>query len=631
MSLRFLQPAIDRGLFSYLDLHFATFLLDKEPIKPIDDTLLTLICWLSYRTRQGNVCVDLNEFNQQQMFGNSAQEQLIAEQIWQHLPHVDIAYCLHLLETLTFVSDGMPPAPLVLNDERLYLQRMWWDEMILADYFFKQSQHCYVFNDVEKETINRLFQRYFTASNTTETDWQQVAVAVAMLHRVAIISGGPGTGKTTTIAKLLAILLDVYRLQNPDKPLRIALAAPTGKAAARLTESLGKAVQHLPLTDEIKAILPQEAFTLHRLLGVKANSQSFRHNADNPLLFDLVIIDEASMLDISMMARVIEALSPQTRLILLGDHEQLSSVEAGAILGELCAFGRQGYSQACCDEIASLTNCRLTADPAATSLSDILCFLRKSYRFNAESGIGLLAQAINQQEMKSVNKIIQSDFTDLTVEFVTSQDYEAVLNRCTKQYHDYFKHLKQFTVEQILEQLLEFQLLAVVRKGDFGVEGLNKHIEKRLIKQGLIESLPGALWFAGQPIMIRQNHYELGLYNGDVGVILTEPQSGRLRAYFRLANGQITSFSPTRLPQYDTAFAITVHQSQGSEFSRVLLILPEQSTALLTKELIYTAITRAKDQLILVTHQHAFEQAIQTVTKRISGLRQQLNKRFTVS
>lgn len=627
MHEKWLKTLLEKRILTFLDVHFAQFLLTKSGEKSPNPLLFFLICWLSARTRQGNVCVDLRDFTLHSFLNEYPQESELMIEISVQLGEIDTEQCIALLKIGAFVGDAFTPAPLILNGHLLYLQRMWHDEQILADYFFTQSKRSLSFSDANKAQIKSLLAQYFSAPKTDEIDWQQVAVVIALFHQFAIISGGPGTGKTTTIAKLLCILSHYYQT-HLQKPLRIALAAPTGKAAARLSESLESALQQFPLDDETRAHLPKEAATLHRLLGVKAGSQSFRYHKNNLLPVDLLIIDEASMLDISMMARVIDALSPTTRLILLGDHQQLSSVEAGSILGELCRFADYGYSQICCDVLTELLDYHVPASANALPLSDAICLLRKSYRFNAKSGIGLLAQAVNQQDLQSVNKILQSDFPDLDIDFTAAHQCDPIITRCVAFYRDYLQQLAHLSVDAALEKLTDFQLIAVVRKGKFGVEALNKKIEKKLKQLGLIHFNADSRWFAGQPIIIRQNHYELNLFNGDVGMVLPEKETGRLRVYFKQINGEIKSIAPSRLPEHEMAFAITVHQSQGSEFSTVFLVLPDKPTALLTKELIYTAITRAKKNVILSAERTLLMNAINIKTKRVSGLEQQLLTRF---
>jgi exodeoxyribonuclease V alpha subunit len=450
------------------------------------------------------------------------------------------------------------------------------------------------------------------------TDWQKVAAAVALTRRISVISGGPGTGKTTTVAKLLAALIQL----SGEQKCRIRLAAPTGKAAARLTESLGGALQKLPLTGEQLALFPNEASTLHRLLGAQPGSQRLRYHAGNPLHLDVLVVDEASMIDLTMMARLIDALPAHARVIFLGDRDQLASVEAGAVLGDICTYASLGYTAERAEELSRLTGCSLASEnhSLAGALRDSLCLLQKSYRFGSDSGIGQLASAVNRGDRQMTCAVFDGQFTDIEKKSLqTGEEYQAMLDDALQGYQHFLTGVQQqCTPAQALAAFGEYQLLCALREGPFGVSGLNDRFEQLLGQKRKIHRTPHSRWYEGRPVMIARNDSALGLFNGDIGIALDRGLG--LRVWFQMPDGSVKSVQPSRLPEHETAWAMTVHKSQGSEFNHAALILPTQLSPVITRELIYTAITRARQRLSLYADERVLLQAIATRTERRSGL-----------
>lgn len=433
-----------------------------------------------------------------------------------------------------------------------------------------------------------------------------------------MISGGPGTGKTTTVAKLLAALIQL----SGEQRCRIRLAAPTGKAAARLTESLGGAMQQLPLTQEQLALFPGEASTLHRLLGAQPGSQRLRYHAGNPLHLDVLVVDEASMIDLTMMSRLIDALPPHARVVFLGDRDQLASVEAGAVLGDICTYASYGYTAARAQELARLTGCSLEPDhtPIAGALRDSLCLLQKSYRFGSDSGIGQLAAAVNRGDRHATRTVFDGTFTDIEKKSLQSgEEYQAMLEEALQGYQHFLSCVQQRSQPgQVIAAFGEYQLLCALREGPFGVTGLNDRLEQLLMQKRKINRQLHSRWYEGRPVMISRNDSALGLFNGDIGIALD--RGNGLRVWFQLPDGSVKSVQPSRLPEHETAWAMTVHKSQGSEFNHAALILPTQLSPVVTRELVYTAITRARQRLSLYADERVLSQAIATRTERRSGL-----------
>ncbi|MGF1726063.1 exodeoxyribonuclease V subunit alpha [Photobacterium nomapromontoriensis] len=462
-------------------------------------------------------------------------------------------------------------------------------------------------------------------------NWQKVAAAMALTRQFSVISGGPGTGKTTTVAKLLAALVmqaDHLSRGDDDAIPTIKLVAPTGKAAARLTESIGSAIQSLPVSPEVRERIPTQSSTLHRLLGSVPNQVDFRHHKDNPLHVDVLVVDEASMVDLSMMARLLDALPSHAKLILLGDRDQLASVEAGAVLGDICAFSYQGYSSQQAQVLSQLTGFQLVGnannDVAMSPVADSLCMLRKSYRFHAESGIGQLAKAINNGNPHQVDTVCQHGYQDIKHYGLSTDSYQQMITMTVMFYRNYLEAIEQKqSPKTVLDAFASVRLLCALREGDFGVAGLNHRIERELVKAGKISQTDDT-WYVGRPVMITRNDHGLGLYNGDIGIAMMDetanPAQPHLRVFFDMPDGTIRSVLPSRLPDHETVYAMTIHKSQGSEFADTVMVLPTDFTPILTRELIYTGVTRAKTRLYLFAQPAVIKRAVQLRTERASGL-----------
>ncbi|MEW5288446.1 exodeoxyribonuclease V subunit alpha [Erwinia papayae] len=602
-----LAEACEQRLFRPLDVQFARLIAgDDRP------ALMLAAACVSVGAGEGHVCLPLAQFTGQLLFAGRHPE--LARQIWQEAGEPDWQSLLSAEEA---VGDGSSATPLVLWQQRLYLHRMWQSEGEVARFFVNDASPVIA----QPEQLRAILDRHFGCERD---DWQKIAAAVAITRQIAVISGGPGTGKTTTVAKLLASLLALSGAN-----LRIRLAAPTGKAAARLTESLGKALQNLDVSETVKQDFPTEATTLHRLLGAIPGSQRMRYHAGNPLHLDLLVVDEASMVDLPMMASLIAALPPQARVIFLGDRDQLASVEAGAILGDICRCAEAGYSEARAKELSSLTGCEVVGhdDGGAVSVRDSICLLRKSYRFDRSSGIGQLALAVNAGDTRRADEVFAAGFDDIArFSMHSSEDYQQLLNSCLTGYQDYLLLLKaEAAPEAVIAAFGRFRLLCALREGPFGVTGLNERIETFLAQHRLIHRAPGVSgkWYPGRPVMISRNDSVLGLFNGDIGIAMND-EEGRLKVFFPLPDGTIKAVQPGRLPPHETAFAMTVHKSQGSEFEHTLLVLPGQFAPVLTRELIYTAITRARLKLTLFAEMAVFSNAVKIRTLRRSGLVERL-------
>jgi exodeoxyribonuclease V alpha subunit len=491
-------------------------------------------------------------------------------------------------------------APLILDGERLYLARYHAYEVRLAQRLLALAAERPVVDEARlSESLQRLF-----AFNRQSPDWQRLAAAQAVRRQLAVISGGPGTGKTTTVVRLLAALLE----QSPA--LAIGLAAPTGKAAARMAEAIRDAKAELPVSEAFKAALPETARTLHRLLGSRGDSPAVRHHAGNPLPLDVLVVDEASMIDLALMAKLVEALPPGARLILLGDKDQLAAVEAGTVFAELCE-GR-GFDAAAAAELQRLTGQPVPVQAPTSRLGDAVVLLSHSHRFAGDSGIGELARRVNAGDARGTLALLAEDRPDLVWNAHPAQN--GLLERLDSGYAGYLEAVRAAEPKIAFEAFAAFRVLTAQREGSWGVAGINEAFEARIRRRF---SFGNARWYPGRAVMVRQNDYALGLFNGDIGLCLNSAQG--LRVFFESDEGY-RSFVPTRLPSHDSAFAMTVHKSQGSEFAEVLLVLPEQPSPLLTRSLLYTGITRAKRRVELWSLAARLQEAVITRAERAGGL-----------
>jgi len=661
--LNVLHSWVKADWIRWLDVEFAEFLYQEAQAatQDVSPLLLLAAALCSHQNGHGHLCLDLELCLQ-----SPDKALLLPPEHSTHTPAITPAALLRqisaeqwisaLRQDLLCATDTETAAthakttPLVLDHSRLYLRRFWQYEQQIKHSLQQKLQTAV---DVDEQRLALMLNSLFPASAHSTTagspDWQKIACALSARRAFSIITGGPGTGKTTTVVKLLSLLQSLHSAGE----LRIKLAAPTGKAAARLSASISAQLTSPNLVSAQQAnsaSIPSEVTTLHRLLGPQRHSRFFKHNAANPLPADVVVIDEASMVDVEMMAQLLEALPAQARLILLGDKDQLASVEAGAVLGSLCARANNAHylpaTKAWVQRVSAQHMPAYLQDDSGHPLDQAITMLRYSHRFGAVPGIGALAQAVNRgADISEIETLFAGQHTELRWLKTSAQNSSAVEKMICDADTGFGCYLLRVArcpsenatpedwdswADEVLTAHSSFQILAALREGESGVEELNHYIKHILVKQRLldVELTDTDDWYVGRPVMITRNNYTLGLMNGDIGITLpypnpAAPQGFSLRVAFRdTANPrQIRWILPTRLQTIETIFAMTVHKSQGSEFTHTALLLPAHKSAVLTRELVYTGITRASRQFTLIcADASVLQHAVQTRVFRAGGL-----------
>ncbi|MBC7945552.1 MAG: exodeoxyribonuclease V subunit alpha [Burkholderiales bacterium] len=534
--------------------------------------------------------------------------------------------------------------PLVLDHGGLlYLYRYWDYERRLAARLLAFDCAAQVGSDgARAELLRQLFgeapaalgERNDAPASSAHADQQRSAAATALTRRLCIISGGPGTGKTTTVVKFLAVALSLA----PE--LRIALAAPTGKAAARMQESIRRQLADLRVADDVKCRLPSEAFTVHRLLGYRPGKVQFRHHRERPLNFDVVVVDEASMLDLALAAKLLDALPEHGRLILLGDKDQLASVETGAVFAEICAAREpNGASDTHAPEPLEASSKQTIDSPTRDhGLAGSVIRLTHSYRFSAAGGIGKLARCVNDGDAGAALAYLAASPAGLRWEEAVPKA-SALARTLIEGYQAYIDAIRDAirgdairgdaAPAAVLAAFERYRVLCAVREGEQGAVELNACIGEHF-RAVLAQDRRASEWFPGRPVLVTRNDYVVKVFNGDVGVALPAP-GGELLVHFPTSDRDTRTVAPARLPDCETAFAMTIHKAQGSEFDDIDIVLPIRDNRgdnrLLTRELLYTALTRARSQVRLWAPAEVVKAAIERRTRRYSGLALRLGNR----
>lgn len=586
-----LREFSELGLLSWGDVHTAVqvcFLYD-EPDQRVQLALALAVRALT----AGSICLDLADVTRTAM---DVEEQAVTvpAEAWPEPSAWRAA--LEASPAVSVGADAPTGRPLRLVGDRLYLERYWQEETAVATEL--RARRTASPPEVDTAALGVGLDRVF---GPRDDRWQRQAAAVAVLSRVAVIAGGPGTGKTSTIARIIAAL----HLAHPGQQLRLALAAPTGKAAARMDEAIAEWLRRLPADAGPAEDL--RATTLHRLLGWRPESRNrFVHDRSRPLPHDVVIVDEASMVSVTMMSRLLAALRPQARLVLVGDPHQLAPVEAGAVLADIAEADQPPAPE-------------LSAALAALQLPESGPVVRLRTNFRFTGAIDRLAGAVLAGDEESALAIATAGAAE--VQLADSYTETDLVDQVVSAGLDVLGAARSGAAVAALAAMDTHRLLCAHRSGPHGVSWWSRQVEAWLAVADDGLRLAGE-WYPGRPLLVTSNSPELGLYNGDTGVVVGEPD-GRLRAFFSRGGG-IWSVSPYLLEAVQTVHAMTVHKAQGSQFRRVTLVLPPPDSPLLTRELLYTAVTRASERVTLIGSADSLRAAVRQRARRASGLRERL-------
>lgn len=600
VMVKIIQEIAPEGLDAF-DRELVEFVFDRygEPPLPVAAALV----WLSACVKAGHVALPLNR-------RPSEWRSLIGAE--QEAGAFDEPVTADQLAGHPLAGTGGEPTVLRIDGDRLYFGKLYNQEVELGERLLALASEKQDPGDDDR--IGRLLDRHFPELPDHGLDWQRAAAILSLVNRFLVISGGPGTGKTTTvsrIAKLHAALA--------DRPFRVAMTAPTGKAASRMGEAIREGLES---GDDPEAEnLRVESGTLHRLLLKVEQGGMLPAAWDRTLPYDMVVVDEASMLDPGLAVRLLRHLSPVARLILLGDRDQLSSVEAGSVIADICRKEKNRFGERILGILNRYGQFDTVDAVACSDLEESIVYLEKSWRFHDESGIARLADEIRNVEAGRAGGLFgKSRYIDLKHKKFdwTSEDTDKLLDRVGKR----LRKAADLDGEKLLGFWKEEIWLTLHRRGRYGSRFLNEKIDRRA--QRLATELSPGGWYHGRPVMITRNDHSNGLYNGDLGVC-SHSGAGRFSVLFFGPNGSLREIPVHRLREFEPAFLLTVHKSQGSEFDVVHLLLPGEDTQLLTRELLYTAVTRARNGFTLHGDLSLFSTGAGRRMVRLTGLGDRLH------
>ncbi|QJC29254.1 exodeoxyribonuclease V subunit alpha [Enterobacteriaceae endosymbiont of Plateumaris rustica] len=601
----FLKKLCKKKFIRLIDLQFSYIMASKN-----EPYLMFIIAYLSYFIGKGNTCLPLIKFNIKKILKKnniilSKKETQLIDNIKKQEKN---------LLNYPIVSNGKKVTPLVIQNNCLYLYRIWKEENIIIKNLINNHFILPPVNNIKK-ILNTLFK--------PSDIYQKISIAMAYTHKISIISGSPGTGKTHIIAKLITFFIKIYSI-----PLNIKIVASTGKAANRLTESINQYFikNNFLITKTEKKNIPNKATTIHHLLKINLYNKETIYNINNKLNTDLLIIDEASMIDLSLMSIILNVLSINSRLILLGDDNQLPPIELGFIFQDICNFKKFNFTKKYSEWLYSIINYNIKNknNNECLFLRNFISLLKYNYRYKCYSGINQLSILVKEGNVKKIKELfLKKKFNDIKfININNEKKYKYMINQFIIEYKKYFVYMnKKNNIHDFFKIFNEYQILCAVKHGIFGTKEINNQLENEFFKKNILDNTYKKNdWYIGRPIIITQNNDFLNLYNGDIGITFLDTSDNELKVKFSLSNGKYHNILINNLPKYNIAYAITVHKSQGSEFNNTSLVLPNKYSSLLTRELIYTAITRSKLTISIYSNTSILFKSIKSKIIRFSNL-----------
>lgn len=601
-----LKDLVKKNIISMTDFVFAQF------ISSTNNIIMLVTACISFETKKGHLFLSVEYFKKNNFF--SINNKKIIKKILFILNKNKINWSSEISKHHAF-SNGDIVTPLVYFQKKVYIYKIWKSEKNILQCLY-QKKICHQLNLIKiRKLLNKLFP-------STEYNMQKLAVALSLINQIFFILGGPGTGKTTTIIKIIIALI-----KNTKKNIQIQLSAPTGKATARLIEILNNdQIFDLYLSPEEKKISLLKPVTIHQLLGISKTSDKIFFNKKNPLHLDVLIIDEASMINIIMMNHIFSSIQKHTKLIFIGDHNQLPPIGAGSILKTIYNYSGYGYSSETTSLLKQMTqysNVYKKENKNNTCLiSDKICILKKNYRFEKNSGISILSKAIYDEKKEIFFKLFNNSIKNIFFyENNNDNQYQTMINKIIVYNKKYWNTIDQKkNIQEIITQFQNHQILCIIRDSHLGVNHINQALEQAMYKKKIIKKyfyINHTIWYLGKPIIITKNNQYLNLCNGDIGIAYFNSQK-QIQVCFLKDKHQIKYIPIDLLEHYETAWCITVHKAQGSEFNDVTLILPNKNLEILNQEILYTAITRARKKLNIFSNKKIFITTVKNTVFNIS-------------
>ncbi|CAL4322875.1 exodeoxyribonuclease V subunit alpha [Buchnera aphidicola] len=603
--IKLLKIAIQKKLIRNIDLEFAKLICKKK--KNIN--LLVFTC-LSYYSSIGNTYLPINIFQEKKFF--PSREKLLTQKIIKKISYIK-DWKQELLKD-NIIGNGESDTPIVIEKNNIYLYKNWYIEKKIVNFFKNQKNNIL---NIEDNIINK----YIKEISKIPSKQNKIAISLILINKITFIIGGPGTGKTNIIQEIVNIFTKIY-----DIHYKIKIAAFTGKAKNCIIEKLKNNNNYI-IKSKNNTI---KITTIHKLLRINTKYNYTYFNKYNKLIADVIIIDETSMVDLLMMNKLLDAISQNTKIIFLGDKNQLPTIENGSILKDICYYANNKYSERISKIIYKMTNYHtIINNHHLNYINDCIYILKKQYRFSKKSEINIFANAIIKKKNDILNKILQNKFHNIIIYNITNtKKYSNMINTIALYYLKYINTINmENNIINMINIFNKYRSLCVMKSTMFGTKKINNNIEDAIIKKIKFKKyrIDNNYWYFGKPIIFNKNNKNLNLYNGDIG-ITTKNKKNQLQVSFLSTKNHVINIPINILnkKEYDVAWSITIHKSQGSEFQEIAIILPNRFNILLTTELLYTAITRAKKKIQIFTENKILIKTFYNQIIRYNGIKNML-------